>query len=655
MKRLVIPTPLRFALWGGAMFLLISNLARLALLAKAFRDVSPGAPLAAAVAIGFLSDLCAAVFAALPWLLAGAILPDRFWHHRAGRMAAAAATSLAAALLLFIAVAEWFFWDEFGARFNFIAVDYLVWTQEVWGNIRQSYPLPAILGGMVAAGLWCGRAAWKSGMILRLCGGTATWRQRVSWSLAGLALAAGLVGGVKQSAIPAFGNQYLAELAKNGCWSFFTALREMELDYRKWYRVLPEETACLRARQLLANPDEPQASPAMDDLTRHITGRGPERRWNVITICMESMSASFMGRFGNPGGLTPNLDRIAGQSLFFPNLYATGTRTVRGIEALTLNLPPTPGQAIVYRPGGVGLRTTFTPFVDRGYDCAFFYGGDGRFDFMNRYFSGAGCRIMDKNAWNKGDVTFETAWGACDGDLFRKTLVEADRDHLAGRPFHFFCMTTSNHRPYDFPAGSGDDPPRHGRGPAVKYADRALGAMLAEASLHPWFKNTLFVICADHCASSAGKVELDVTRYHIPGMIFNPRLVPPREAGALCSQIDLMPTVFGLMNWSHDTLSYGHDLLAPGAAGRAGRAFVSNYQKIAMLAGDRIAILKPNREVTVAACDLSSGVLTPLDPERHRALLDDTTALYQSAAWLFGSGRIKRDPATMFPALGMHP
>ena len=645
MKRFFSSTPARFALWGGGLFLAVSTLTRAALLAKAGHDVSWNSSLAGALGIGFLFDICCAVFAALPWLLAGALLPDRFWHHKAGRAAAAVGTSVFAVLLVFIAVSEWVFWDEFGARFNFIAVDYLVWTQEVWGNIRESYPMVPILGGIALIGAACGWGATRAGVIRRICAGGATWIQRVLWPVAGLAAAAAIVWGVRQSDIPAFRNQFNGELARNGCWSFFAAFRHMELDYKKWYPVLPDDEAVGEAKRMLSNADEPAASPDPEDLTRGISGRGDEKRWNVITICMESMSGSYMSYLGNTEGLTPNLDQIATESLFFENLYATGTRTVRGMEALTLTLPPTPGQAIIYRPEGTDLTTTFTPFLDRGYDCAFFYGGDGRFDFMNRYFSTAGCRMMDKNAWNKDDVTFETAWGACDEDLFHKTIIEADRNHLAGKPFHFFCMTTSNHRPYDFPDGRIDLPSHHGRKPAVKYADWAVGHLLAEASRHAWFKDTLFVICADHCASSAGRMELDVTKYHIPAMIFNPQLVPPRTVNTLCSQIDVMPTVFGLMGWSYESLGYGHDLLAPGAATRPGRAFVSNYQKIALLTDDRIAILKPNRQVTVAGCDLETGALTPLDPAAEAPLVRDTTAFYQSASWLFGSGRLKRQPA----------
>lgn len=332
--------------------------------------------------------------------------------------------------------------------------------------------------------------------------------------------------------------------------------------------------------------------------------------------------------------------------MFFENLYATGTRTVRGMEALTLGLPPTPGQSIIYRPEGTNLVTSFSPFLDRGYDCAFFYGGDGRFDFMNRYFSTSGCRVMDVNAWEAKDVTFKTAWGACDEDLFRKTIQQADASHAAGKPFHYFCMTTSNHRPYDFPEGRIDMPSHSGRVGAVKYADWAVGNLIAEASRKPWFKDTLFVFSADHCASSAGKTELDVTKYRIPAMIYNPSLVPAKRISALCSQVDVMPSVLGLLNWNYDTLGYGHDLLAPSADALPSRAFVSNYQKIGLLREEGIAILKPNRQFSAYGCDRVTGDYSPLDPAVSDKLVHDATVFYQSASWLFTSGGLKRPHPT---------
>ncbi len=249
---------------------------------------------------------------------------------------------------------------------------------------------------------------------------------------------------------------------------------------------------------------------------------------------------------------------------------------------------------------------------------------------------------MDVGAWEKSDITFKTSWGACDEDLFNKTISEADKSHAAGTPFHYFCMTTSNHRPYDFPAGRIDMPSHSGRRAAVKYSDWAVGDLIAKASKRPWFKDTIFIFCADHCASSAGKSDLDVTKFHIPAMIYNPSLFPPQKISALCSQIDVMPTIFGLLDWNYETLGFGHDRLATGGGLPPNRAFISNYQKIALLRNDGLAILKPKAETSLYDCDVKTGVLSPRKPDSGESLLRDTTALYQSASWLFSSGHLKK-------------
>jgi phosphoglycerol transferase MdoB-like AlkP superfamily enzyme len=648
MRHFFRSSPARLALIGYSLFFLVSLFSRLALLITARHEVTWDASLAGVFATGVWYDAAAALFAALPWLMLGMVSPVRWLQSCGGKLLVACFMTVFAGLLIFITTAEWFFWDEFGARFNFIAVDYLVFTQEVWGNIKESYPIFWILAGIAAV---AGLVVWlisRKGVFRWVTHGTTPRKDRFLVPLAGFALAALAGWFIKQSSIPAFANQYHGELAKNGCWSFMAAAKQMELDYPKWYPKLPLEQALDEAKQRLITVNEPASSAAIDDFHRSISGHDTEHRWNVIIVCMESMSGEYMGYLGNKSGITPNLDRLAKESVFFDNLYATGTRTVRGMEALTLNLPPTPGQSIIYRPEGRNLTTTFAPFLERGYDCAFFYGGNGSFDYMNRYFSTSGCRIMDVGAWKKSDVTFKTTWGACDEDLFRKTIAEADTDHAAGKPFHFFCMTTSNHRPYDFPEGH-IDLHSHNRMSAVKYADWAVGNLIEQAGKRPWFKDTLFVIVADHCASSAGKTELDVTKYHIPAMIYNPALVPAQKVSALCSQIDVMPTVAGLMNWNYQTLGYGHDLLAPSATALPGRAFVSNYQKISLLRDDSIVILKPNRKFSAYACDRATGGFSPLNPAASSQLVHDATVFYQSASWLFSSGKLKRQTPAAVP------
>lgn len=642
MRQFLSSTPSRLSLVAFSLFFSLSLLSRLILLVTALHDLTWDASLLGVFAIGFIFDVAAGIFAAIPWLLLGVLAPTRLLKSTLGSIMIGGMMTIFASALIFTTTSEWFFWGEFGARFNFIAVDYLIWTQEVLGNLFESYPMIPILSGIVLSGAVVTWLLKRKGVFDWALAGKTTWVDRIGTLAAGTALAFTAGWFVNQSAMPAFTNQYHGELAKNGCWSFMAAFKQMELEYTKWYPTLPHEQALADAKRLLVTPNETATSESPDNLQRSIRGKAREQRWNIIVICMESLSGSYMKYVTPKSKLTPNLDRLTNESIFFENLYATGTRTVRGMEALTLNLPPTPGQSIIYRPEGTDLLTTFGPFLNRGYDCAFFYGGDGRFDYMNRFFETAGCRVMDVGAWEKSDVTFKTSWGACDEDLFNKTLAEADKSHAAGKPFDYFCMTTSNHRPYDFPAGRIDLPSHTGRRAAVKYSDWAVGDLIEKASKRPWFKDTLFIFCADHCASSAGKSDLDVTKFHIPAMIYNPLLVKPQKISKLCSQIDLMPTVFGLLNWNYETLGYGHDVLAPGNESIPNRAFVSNYQKIAMLQDEQLAILKPKSEVSLYDCDLRTGALNSKNPQESESIVTDTTAFYQSASWLFGSGRLKR-------------
>lgn len=250
---------------------------------------------------------------------------------------------------------------------------------------------------------------------------------------------------------------------------------------------------------------------------------------------------------------------------------------------------------------------------------------------------------MDLGEWKNEDVTMKTAWGACDEDLFHKTIAEADVAFAEQRPFHYFCMTTSNHRPYDFPDGRIDLKSHTGRNAAVKYSDWAIGDLISRAKSKPWFANTLFVICSDHCASSSGKVELNVVKYHIPAMIYAPSLVKPQVIDQLASQIDVMPTVFGLLGWEYQSMGFGLDLLNPENARKPGRAFVSNYQKIALMTDDKLMILKPNRQHSLYRFNQDNGDLTAITDGSADAALTDTISYYQYASWLFTQGKLKRD------------
>ncbi len=617
--------------------LIVGFSTRVVLLLKTFGQISWDASLAGVFAWGAVFDVAAALWWILPLATGLAILPANFFQRRVGRALAHGAVFFLLYVLLFGAVAEWFFWDEFGTRLNFIAIDYLVYTTEVLGNIRESYPLPMLLGAIAVLAL--------AGTVgLRRTGWLAMWlapspespgrRWRATLGWAAVALGTGTV--LQQNHLPHFANAYHTELAKNGQWSLFAAFRGNQLDYDTFYPTLPTDEAFSRVSRTIPvdNPTAIPTAAVQHDLLRPVMHTGPELRLNVIQITVESLSADFLTRYGNRENLTPHLDAIIPRSLVFDRFYATGNRTDRGMEALTLSVPPTPGRSLVKRPENAGLFTLGSVFRQKGYSTSFVYGGFGYFDNMNAFFGGNGYRVLDRAKMASSDITFANAWGACDEDLFRWTLREADQQFAAARPFFQFVMTTSNHRPFTYPAGRIDLPPKtSGRSGGVKYTDFAIGEFLNAASTRPWFNQTVFVIVADHCASSAGRSELPVEHYHIPLIIYAPGgQLRTGAVATLSSQVDFGPTLLGLLNWSYPTRFYGRDVLAL-PADVPGRALIANYQKLGLYQDGRLVMLQPVRHSATFAYDESTHVLAAraADPELTR----DAIGYYQSASWLF--------------------
>ncbi len=618
--------------------LLIGLAVRTALLAKSAGEVSWDRSLVASFFLGELFDAGSAAWWAIPLTLFLASLPQRFFTHTWARFAAHVSLFLISFLLLFGATAEWVFWEEFGVRFNFIAVDYLVYTTEVIGNIRESYPMPWILCGLGVG------AALIHLAVVRL-GWMTQWLENANepaarrWKAAALTSVSCLLLGItlRENAIPNFSNNYNRELAKSGLWSLFAAFRANRLDYEQFYPTLPPAAAFHRMRKILAEDGSRFIGSSEEDLLRLVSNRGPERHLNVIQVTVESLSASFMARYGGRGNLTPNLDALVPRALVFDEFYATGNRTDRGMEALTLSVPPTPGRSMIKRPGNENLFTLGSVFRSRGYSTRFIYGGFGYFDNMNYFFGHNGYEITDRNSVPGSEITFANVWGACDEDAFRWAIADADRSFQEGRPFFQFVMTTSNHRPYTFPDGRIDLPSKtSGRAGAVKYTDYAIAKLLHDCESKPWYRNTVFVIVADHCASSAGKAELPLQNYHIPLMIFAPGgQIAPGAVKRITSQIDYAPTLLALLGWSYPSRFYGWNVLDL-PDGESGRALVGNYQKLGYLKGTTLTVLKPVRQSVALKYDFVHQTSVP--GQEDASLLDDAIAYYQSANWLFSHG-----------------
>jgi phosphoglycerol transferase MdoB-like AlkP superfamily enzyme len=627
----------------AALLVLLATLTRIALTVRADAGVPEGlAGYFQIFARGLMFDLAAAVFALTPLVLWLALAPDWLARTRPHRALVLFAFFASAFGLLVLPVAEWLFWDEFGGRFNFIAVDYLLYTHEVLGNIWQSYPVGRILAALALLALaitaLLARGLWRSGAA------------PLGWRTAGavvLAYGVALAGTYRlvDSDYKSHSAQDAAnELAGNGLYEFFAANRRNELSFERYYATLPLQEAVALVRGSFHGAE--WIKPELGGVERHVRGHGAQRRLNVVVVTVESLGAEFLGAYGNAGGLTPNLDRLSRESLWFSNVYATGNRTVRGLEAVALALPPTPGQSIVRRPNNDALFSLGSVFEDKGYGVLFAYGGYGYFDDMNSFFDANDYRSVDRRAIPASRIEFENVWGVADEHLFDQVLEEFDRDfgEHPGRPLFAHVMTTSNHRPYTYPAGRIDIASGTGRDGAVKYTDYALGRFLDRARAKPWFRDTVFVITADHGANARGGAQIPVVNYRIPLFVYAPGHVAPRRIDRLMSQIDIAPTLLGLLDFNYYSKFLGRDLLH--SPPESDRAFVANYQTLGYLKGDQMIVLQPKRTTQFRSLlgeALAAGETG--DPQ----LVREAIAFYQVASHVFRAG-LYRDEEQIPPA-----
>ncbi|WP_396153723.1 LTA synthase family protein [Flavobacterium sp.] len=543
-------------------------------------------------------------------------------------------------LIIQNAVSEFFFWNEFGVRYNFIAVDYLVYTNAVIGNIMESYPvvpLFASVGILSFAATYIIIIKSKSYLEnlpnfsnkLKIIG--------VQILLLGSAFLILPVITSQQNSSNVFAN----ELQSNGLQKFYKAFTNSELDYFEFYETLPEEE--LAQFEAIVNVN-------YKNNTINITSEGTEIKKNVVLITVESLSEEFMKHYGNQNNITPFLDQLAEESLFFTNLYATGNRTVRGLEAVTLCLPPTPGESVVKRKDNKNKFTTASVFNSKGYTSKFLYGGDAYFDNMQDFFGGNGYDIVDKSSLKPNEISFSNIWGVCDEDMAKKAIQVMNEEAKTGKPFFNHWMTVSNHRPFTYPEGkisiSGTAKSREG---GVMYTDYALKQFFEMAKKQAWFKNTVFVIVADHCASSSGKTELPMDKYRIPAFIYAPGFIQPQKIDKLVSQIDVMPTVLGILNFKYQSKFFGKDVLN---TNYIPRAFIATYQDLGYIKDDVLTIISPIKKTKqFDLIQQKNEALTTeysiIYEEKPKTKIDDklrkeTIAIYQTASHILKTKKYEK-------------
>jgi phosphoglycerol transferase MdoB-like AlkP superfamily enzyme len=554
-------------------------------------------------------------------------------------------------ILTFSFFAEFTFWEEFQNRFNFIAVDYLIYTFEVVQNINESYPIPLLLLVVFVLVFIQYYSLRKRNVFKNTYTSKRTSKDRIVL-IATLIIPFIYGFYIDNNDAEWSKNRYENEISKAGIYSFFSAFKNNELNYIDFYKTQNLELSFRILKEKLKTTNDTLFSEDKYSIARTIKSYNPETKPNVIFICLESFNADFLKHFGNQKNITPNLDTLQKQSVFFENIYATGTRTVRGMEAITLSVPPSPGRSIVKRSNNKELYNIGDVFEEKGYSRTFFYGGDGYFDNMNNFFGSNGFDIVDRGRGylfedsftakrtniKDEDILFENAWGICDEDIYNQVIKEADMSFASKKPFFNFIMTTSNHRPYTYPENKIDIPSGSGREGAVKYTDFAIGEFIKNIKDKPWFENTVIAIMADHCANSAGKWELNVGKYHIPALIYN---LPNRSKDKIlpqASQIDFFPTLFGYLGWEYNSSFYGKDINT--SLPKDQRAFIGNYRKLGLLKADRLSILGDQNKSFFYKYDKETNTLEPKNGTLKT--LEEIIAYYQTNDYRYQNELMKK-------------
>ena len=623
----LFPPRFRSLFWIVVVFLVANTAVRVLLAA-----IDKGAPHSfsqwcAIFAVGFLFDLVAASYMLIPFTLLALCFPNSARANRIHGLTASIVFLFALAGMGFVIAAEILFWNEFASRFNFIAVDYLIYSREVLGNIRESYPLgiifPALFGGAAAVFLLIRKP------FIRLASGEGgPFSIRAITAAIIIALPVMSFAMVSDNLREIFTEPGARELSGDGYFEFMHAFRANDLDYFTYYPVMPKVLAKSTLQGQFSEAKSLSRFVNRDlAIERDVVAKGAENKLNVMMVSMESHGADFVGALGDKRGLSPFLDQIAKEGMLFTQMYATGLRTVRGLEALTLSLPPTPGHAVLMRSKNKGMSTLGGVFKDEEYDALYLYGGYSYFDNMRDFFSGNGYTVIDRTALAKDEITHENVWGVADEDMFRRAMKEMDTRTAAGKKVFAHIMTTSNHRPFTYPEKRIDIASGTSREGAAKYADWAIGALIREAKSHAWFDNTIFIFVADHTSHGRGRMDLPPENYHIPMIIYAPKWIKPATIDYVSSQIDVGPTILGLLNFSYRSSFFGQDILTEGHLHQ--RALMANYLTVGYMENGKIVELGPKQKVRVV--DAGSGKALVAGPS-EKELINETISYYQVAS-----------------------
>ncbi|HEY5715749.1 MAG TPA: LTA synthase family protein [Psychromonas sp.] len=505
---------------------------------------------------------------------------------------------------------------EFDVRPNRLFVEYLIYPKEVLAMLWSGYKTELFIAAMVSLLTVYGSWRFSRTILSGLTFPRWYWRPVIAL----LAVALALIGARSSlghrplnPAMVAFSSDPLMnDLSLNSSYSLLFAVKQMSAEDNafKYYGKMDKEQIIDLVRESMSVGEQKFTSNLMPTLlNRSPSYQGKPK--NLVILLQESLGARYVGGLGGLP-LTPNLDALMQESWNFTRMYATGTRSVRGIEAVTTGFSPTPARSVVkLGKSQTNFFSIATLLQNKGYHTQFIYGGESHFDNMKSFFLGNGfVDMQDFPTFENPD--FVGSWGASDGDLYDKAHQQFSQLNKSGRPFFSLVFTSSNHSPFDYPDGriTPYNAPKQTRENAAKYSDFALGKFIENAKASDYWNNTIFIVVADHDSRAYGNQLVPIDHFRIPAVIFGGG-IKHRQDDRLASQIDLPPTLLSLIGINNYSPMIGHDMTQQIEASKL-RAMMQFYKNYAWMDNNNeVVILQPGKAPAGFHYDQRSTELSP--------------------------------------------
>lgn len=580
--------------------LLVTTLSRFLLLFLFSSRITATPDYACIFPIGLRMDIILLCYlAALPVFLIS-ILPNKLLGKIQGFITAYFIVFLSLILILEMATPN--FINEYDTRPNKLFLDYLIYPKEVLGTLFKSYLLSIIATLMILTLFIYFLTKYR-----KLLFGIRPSNDKIK--LIAFPMVAFLVFFGARSSLTSkrpinasnavFSTDQLTNsLALNSLYTVSFAAYSMknEKNAEKIYGKMDYAEALNRVRKYMDAEPSDFKNDSIPLLHKNKADSIVARPYNIVIILEESLGAEYVGALGGLP-LTPYFDQLTKEGTLFTNLYATGTRSVRGIEAVITGFLPSPSESVVKMGNSQeNFYTIASLLKQKGYDTSFIYGGMANFDNMASFFNGNGFdKIIDEDDFDSATSAFHGTWGWSDEDVMLK--ANAYYKSLGKKPFMSLIFSSSNHEPFEYPDGriKQYDTKKNTVNNAMKYADFSIGKFFEVAKKEAYYKNTLFLIIADHNTRTYGKHLVPIHKFHIPALLLGPGIKKASQYNKLCSQIDIQPTLLGKIGMDTETPMPGRDLLNMRKSIK-GRAIMQFHDTNAFRVEDQVIIMQPNRK-----------------------------------------------------------